>query len=100
MLHYCFVDGQFKWQTNCCLLENVFFPEVEAADGELQDPAGILCDAFSGHFAQEVKDFTSHHDMLKWLMIDGGITPKSQPLELLVNKVCKGFSGTNSRNGS
>ena len=29
--------------------------------------------------------------MLKWLMMDGGITPKSQPLDVLINKVFKGF---------
>ena len=71
--------------------ENVFFPEVGAVDGELDEAAGVLCDAFSGHFARVVKDFNSRHELLKWLMMDGGITPKSQPLDVLVNKVVKGL---------
>ena len=29
--------------------------------------------------------------LLKWLMMDGGITPKSHPLDVLINKVFKGF---------
>ena len=72
-------------------LNNVFFPEVGATDGQLDEGAGGLCDAFSGHFAAPVKAFTAQHEHLKWLMMDGGITPKSQPLDVLVNKIVKGF---------
>ena len=72
-------------------LKNVFFPEVGAVEGELDEEAGLLCDCFSGHFAWPVKEFTAKHESLKWLMMDGGITPKSQPLDVLVNKIMKGY---------
>ncbi len=72
-------------------LKNVFFPEVGAVDGELQHAAGLVLDAFSGHHKQEVKDYTGKHDQLKWLLMDGGITPKCQPLDVLINKIFKGF---------
>ena len=29
--------------------------------------------------------------LLKWLMMDGGITSKAQPLNVLINKVFKGL---------
>ena len=38
-----------------------------------------------------VKAHNANHQFLKWLMIDGGITPKAQPLDVLINKVFKGF---------
>ena len=72
-------------------LKNVFFPEVGAVEGELDEEAGLLCDCFSDHFAKPVKEFTAKHESLKWLMMDGGITPKSQPLDVLVNKIMKGY---------
>ena len=31
------------------------------------------------------------HPLLKWIMMDGGITPKAQPLEVLINKVSNIF---------
>ena len=33
----------------------------------------------------------SNHPLLKWLMMDGGITPKTHPLDVLINKVFKGL---------
>ena len=30
-------------------------------------------------------------ELLDWLLMDGGITPKAQPLDVLINKVFKGF---------
>ena len=29
--------------------------------------------------------------LLKWLMVDGSITPKDQPLDVIINKVFKGL---------
>lgn len=72
-------------------MKEVLFPWVGAVDGQLQRVTGLLCDAFSGHFAQEVKDHNAQHDLLNWLMMDGGITPKAQPLDVLINKIFKGY---------
>ena len=72
-------------------LNEVYFPEVGAVDGELQHPCGLVLDAFRGHFDQKVKAVTDPMDLLDWLLLDGGITPKAQPLDVLINKVSKGF---------
>ena len=72
-------------------LDEVYFPEVGAVEGELTDRSGLLLDAFRGHYAQEVKDVTEPNKLLDWLMMDGGITPKAQPLDVLINKIFKGF---------
>ena len=72
-------------------LKEVFLPEVGAVAGELENASALLLDAFSGHHKQVVKNFTASHDLLKWLMMYGGIAPVSQLLDLLVNKVCRGF---------
>ena len=62
-------------------------------DGTLKEPIGLLLDAFRGHFDKKVKAHNANHPFLKWLMMDGGITPKDQPLDILINKVFKGFFG-------
>lgn len=73
-------------------LDKVFFPSMAAEGRELKEPAGLLLDAFRGHFADEVKQVTEPmKDMLSWLLMDGGITPKAQPLDVLINKVFKGL---------
>ena len=38
-----------------------------------------------------MKDVTEPMEKLDWLLMDGGITPNAQPLDLLINKVFKGF---------
>ena len=38
-----------------------------------------------------MKAHNANHPLLKWLMMDGGITPKAQPLDVLINKIFKGF---------
>ena len=50
-----------------------------------------MLDAFQGHFEKKVKAHNANHTLLKCLMMDGGITPKAQPLDVLINKVFKGF---------
>ena len=72
-------------------VNKVFFPAVGAVDGELQRPAVALCDAFSGHYDKKVKSQNKLHPLFTWLMMHGGITPKLQPLDVLVNKVVKGY---------
>ena len=60
-------------------------------DGTLKEPVGLVLDAFQGHFDKKVKARNANHPLLKWLMMDGGITPKAQPLDVLINKCFKGF---------
>ena len=72
-------------------LEKVFFPEVRAVNGNIVDESGLVLDAFTGHFENKFKAVTEPNDKLSWLMMNGGITPKAQPLDVLINKVWKGF---------
>ena len=72
-------------------LKKVYFPAVGAIDGVLSEPSGLLLDAFRGHYEKSVKDYTEPMEMLDWLLMDGGITPKAQPLDVLINKVFKSF---------
>ena len=50
-----------------------------------------MLDAFRDHFDKKFKAHNANHPLLKWLMMCGGITPKAQPLDALINKVFKGF---------
>ena len=50
-----------------------------------------MLDAFLGHFDKKVEAYNANHPLLKWLMMDGGITPKAQPLDVIINKSFKGF---------
>ena len=50
-----------------------------------------MLDAFRGHFDKKVKAHNANHPLLKLIIMDGGITPKAQPLDVLINKVFKGF---------
>ena len=60
-------------------------------DGTLKETVGLVLDAFRGHFDKKFKAHNANNPLLKWLMMDGGITPKAQPLDVLINKVFKGF---------
>ena len=70
---------------------DTFFPEVGVEDGTLKEPVVLVLDAFQDHFYNKVKAHNSNHPLLKWVMMGGGITPKAQRLEVLLNKVFKGF---------
>ena len=50
-----------------------------------------MLDSFRGHTDQKVKAVTLPMEELHWLVMDGGITPKAQPLDVLINKIFKGF---------
>ena len=50
-----------------------------------------MLDAFLGHFDKNFKAHNANHPLLKWIMMDGGITPKDQPIDVLLNKLFKGF---------
>ena len=60
-------------------------------DDTLKDPGKLMLDAFRGHFDKKVKAHNANHPLIKWLTMDGGITPKAQPLDLLIKKYFKGF---------
>ena len=60
-------------------------------DCTLEEPVGLVLDAFLVHFDKKVKAHNANHQLLKWLMMDGGITPNAQPLGVLINKLFKGF---------
>ena len=60
-------------------------------DGTLKEPVGLVIDAFQGHFDKKVKAHNVNHPLIKWLVMDGGITPKAQPLDVLINKIFKGL---------
>ncbi len=73
------------------LLNQICFPEVGDENGKLTQSCGLLLGVFSGHHDQMFKDFTALHYLLKWLIMDGGLTPKCQPLDAMINKIWKGF---------
>ena len=50
-----------------------------------------MLDAFLGNFDNKVKAHNANHPLLKWLMMDGGITPKAQPIDVIIKKFFKGF---------
>ena len=60
-------------------------------DGTLTEAVGLVLDAFRVYFEKIVKAHNANHPLLKWLRMDGVITPKAQPLDVLINKVFKGF---------
>ena len=60
-------------------------------DGTLKEPVRLVLDAFLVHFYKKVKAHNVNHQLLKWLMMDGGITPKAQPPDILINKFFKGL---------
>ena len=72
-------------------LKELFFPEVGVEDGTLEEPVWLVLDAFWVHFDKKVKARNANHPLLKWIMMDGGITPKAQPLDILINNFFKGF---------
>ena len=46
--------------------------------GTLKDPVGLVLDAFRVNFDKKVKAHNANHPLLKWIMMDGGITPNSK----------------------
>lgn len=76
------------------LLEDVILPEIGLVDNEGDPtgvPGGILVDDFKGHSKQCVKDKTKSVPLLNFQIMSGGITPKGQPLDVLVNRAFKSF---------
>ena len=67
-------------------------------DGTLKESVGLVLDAFRDHFDKKVKARNTNHPFLKWLMMDGGITPKAQPIDVLMNKFSRDSSVNSSNN--
>ena len=84
-------SGSLSGKLTLDYLEKVFFPEVGDVNGNLVDESGLVLDDFAGHFDNKVKAVTEPNNKISWIMMDGGITPKAQPLDVLINKVWKGF---------
>jgi len=61
-------------------------------DGTCDHQSAILLDDFRGNSDKRVKEKTcAMKNFLAWLIMAGGITPKAQPLDVLINKVFKGY---------
>lgn len=59
--------------------------------GQCDNKAGLLWDDFKSHSCKEVKDFCQSLDFLGVDIIPGGLTPETQPLDKVINKVFKGY---------
>ena len=74
------------------ILDKVFLPYLGIVEGKADYKSTILVDDFRGHHDKRVKERTlPMKDVLNWEIMAGGITPKAQPLDVLVNKVFKGY---------
>ena len=74
------------------VLNQVFSPYLGIKDGKADHCSLILVDDFRGHSDKRVKACTqAMGNILKWEIMAGGITPKAQPLDVVINKVFKGF---------
>ena len=83
------------------ILENATFPHIKVEEG---NRGGALVDDFKGHSTdlakEHVKSFKSDDDddddedrcdLIDFYIMGGGITPKSQPLDLFLGKITKGY---------
>ena len=80
------------------VLENVIFPEIGIHNNERG--CGLV-DDFKGHSTDDVKKYVKSYksngyvdysyDLCSFLIMAGGITPKSQPIDEFVAKVFKGL---------
>ena len=74
------------------VLQRVFLPHLGIVDGKADHFSVVLVDDFCGHSDMQAEEVTvSMSDVLKWEIMASGITPKAQPLNVLVNKVFKGY---------
>ena len=67
-------------------------------NGTQKEPVGLVLDAFRGNFYKKFKARNANHSLPKWIMMYGGITPKAQPLDVLINKFSRDSSVTSSKN--
>ena len=88
---HCTPTANSNGEATLLYYNEVFLREVDAEeDGTLKRPACLLLDDFRGHSDKRVKEVTKNVVDLHWEIMAGGITPKAQPLDVLVNKVFKG----------
>ena len=70
------------------ILHRVFLPYINIVDGKADYTSIILIDDFCGHSNKRVKErLLPMKDVLNWEIMAGGIVPKSQSLDVLINKV-------------
>ena len=73
-------------------METLWFPSLGIKDGKSDHQSAMLVDDFRGHSNQKVKaKIELVKDIFHLPIMGGGLTPKSQPLDVLVNKVFKGL---------
>ena len=83
------------------ILENIIFKELGVFDG---NRATILVDDFKGHSHSDVKDYVTsfksgtnndhaedRYNLVDFLIMAGGITPKGQPIDMIIGKILKGY---------
>ena len=73
-------------------INEAYLPEVGAEEGKLPNPSGLVLDAFCEDFGNKVKAVTKPMDKLDYLLMDEGIMPKAQPLDVLIIKSSKDSS--------
>ena len=82
-------------------MEGVIFPKLGVFDGE---KCAILVDDFKGHSHKNVKEYVKSfksvgdddeyedgYELVDFHIMGGGITPKSQPIDIFIGKVFKGL---------
>ena len=82
------------------ILEQVIFPELSVFEGKR---SAILVDDFRGHSHSVVKEYVkqfksgdehdddeARYDIVDFHIMAGGITPKAQPIDMILGKVFKG----------
>jgi hypothetical protein len=79
-----------NWELTIDVIDKVIAPAISASNKECQST--IMCDDFKGHSKKEVKmHMKEKYPTTNMLIMAGGITPKGQPLDKLVNKIFKGY---------
>ena len=97
----CTKTGNSSGELTISILDNVIFPEIGINDGLR---GGVLVDDFKGHSKDVVKKFVKgklygdesipdkmRYELCAVLIMAGGITPKSQPIDAFIGKVLKGY---------
>eukprot|EP00957_Ditylum_brightwellii_P194653 14827556-Ditylum_brightwellii.AAC.1 len=75
-----------NWKLTVEVVDRVIAPDIAAASESIQ--SYILCDDFKGHNKHEIKMHRKEkYSTTNMIVMTGGITPKGQPLDKLINKI-------------